>query len=127
MTLRMFNPRDKKTRRPRRANSDRRKQFLTQTLSRWAKVRRSIREDFLPLLQMELLTSAKSIAIRRWTGPAHSGFSARPDHSTPPVVSICPIDRFSISILLLHLSFKISRFFPTLRFLFPGVASPNWH
>ena len=57
---------------------------------------------------MELPTSARSIAPRHWTGHAHSGFSARPDHSIPPVVSIRPIDRFSISILLRLSSFKIS-------------------
>ena len=111
--------------RRRRANSGRRKQFLTQTHSRWVKVRRLTRQDFLPSLQMELLTSAKSIAPRHWTGHAHSGFSARPGHSILPVVSIRPIDRFSISILLPLSSFKISSSSLTRRFLSPRVVLPN--
>src|SRR5207248_3283204 len=118
-----FNPQDKKTRR-RRANSDRPKQFLHQTRTRSVRVRR-LTPALPPLLQMELPTSAKSIAPPHWTEHAHSGFSARPDHSIPPVVSIQPIDLSLVSTSLPCSSFRISSSFLTPPFLSRRLASPS--
>src|SRR6266480_2781125 len=95
---------------------DRRKQLLRRTRTPWAQVRR-LTPALPPLLQMELPTSAKSIAPPHWTEHAHSGFSARPDHSIPPVVSIQPIDLSLVSTSLPSSSFRISSSFLTPPFL----------
>src|SRR5207249_3841444 len=86
MISRTFVSRENKTRRG-RANSVHRKQLVPQTPTHWVQVRR-LTPDPLLLPPMELPALAKSIAPRHWTGRAHFGFSARPDHSIPPVVSI---------------------------------------